>query len=207
MLNLRLSEKVRPKHPDLQQAILWIYATVALTLDYYYRFDARIGLIFYLLLPMAMLVVFRRPLKLYGVTLGDWRRGLLLTVGGWLLMAPILWVVARGPAFVAYYARFWRMRGAWGTIWWAALDLLSWEFFFRGFLLFSLAEMMGRWAVLFQAFFFTFGHFSKPELETLSCIVGGSAFGWVAWKTDSFLYPFLIHWFVTVFTIWVTTLP
>jgi membrane protease YdiL (CAAX protease family) len=44
-------------------------------------------------------------------------------------------------------------------------------------------------------------HFGKPELEALSCIFGGSAFGYVAWRTRSFLYPFLIHWFLATFTI------
>lgn len=205
---LRLADRPRPEYPAWQQASLWIYATVALTLDYYHHFDVQQGFLFYMVLPLGLLLLFRRPLRGYGVQWGNWRRGLLLTVGGWLLMTPILWFVARGDAFRQYYAYLWTHHGGWwGVAQWAGADLLSWEFFFRGFLLFSLAEMMGRWAILFQAIFFTFAHFSKPELETLSCILGGSAFGWVAWQTDSFLYAFLIHWFVTVFTIWITTLP
>jgi membrane protease YdiL (CAAX protease family) len=34
----------------------------------------------------------------------------------------------------------------------------------------------------------------------LSCIFGGSGFGYVAWRTRSFLYPFLIHWFIATLT-------
>jgi uncharacterized protein len=41
----------------------------------------------------------------------------------------------------------------------------------------------------------------KPELETLSTIFGGFAFGWVAYRTKSFLYAFLIHWFISTFII------
>ena len=41
----------------------------------------------------------------------------------------------------------------------------------------------------------------KPEVETLSTIFGGFAFGWVAWRTKSFLYPFLIHWFIATLII------
>ena len=48
---------------------------------------------------------------------------------------------------------------------------------------------------------FALAHISKPEVETLSTIFGGFAFGWVAYRTRSFLYPFLIHWFVASFII------
>ncbi len=72
-------------------------------------------------------------------------------------------------------------------------SMLGWEFFFRGFLLFALARIAGPYAILLQAVPFTLAHFGKPELETLSCIFGGSAFGWLAWRTKSFFYPFLIH--------------
>jgi len=44
-------------------------------------------------------------------------------------------------------------------------------------------------------------HFGKPEIETLSTIFGGAAFGYVALKTNSMLYPFLIHLFIQVLTI------
>jgi membrane protease YdiL (CAAX protease family) len=196
----------RPPYPSWQNAVIFIYATVALVLDYYHRFEPGLSGVLYMLIPLAMLVLFRRPVRDYGVRLGRWRWGLALTVGGWLLMAPVLWFTVRNDAFKLYYAHIWQRGGFWGALGWAIADLISWEFFFRGFLIFSLAEIMGPWAVLFQAIMFTFGHLSKPELETLSCILGGSAFGWVAWETRSFLYPFLIHVFVTVFTVWAATL-
>ena len=28
---------------------------------------------------------------------------------------------------------------------------------------------------------------------------GGIGFGWIAWRTNSFFYPFLIHWGLNVF--------
>ena len=85
------------------------------------------------------------------------------------------------------------------------LDLLGWEFVFRGFLLFALYPVCGPYAILLQAVPFAIAHFGKPELETLSCIFGGSAFGYVAWRTRSFLYPFLIHWFLATFTVLVAS--
>jgi membrane protease YdiL (CAAX protease family) len=50
---------------------------------------------------------------------------------------------------------------------------------------------------------FALAHLGKPEVETLSTIFGGFLFGLVAWRSKSFLYAFLIHWFVATFTIYV----
>jgi len=189
-----------------QTVVIFVYATLALVLNFYNDVLGRKewdSLLFYLVIPLFLLMVFRRSPAQYGFRLGNWRRGLLLTLGGWLVMAPILWAVARQPAFQRYYMPFWQKHGFGGTLLWAAEDLFGWEFFFRGFLLFTLADLVGDWAILFQAMLFTLAHLTKPQLETASCILGGTAFGWVAWQTGSFLYPFLIHLFVTFFTIWV----
>ncbi len=186
--------------------VILVYGTVALVLNHYNQFLPRRewdSLIFFLAIPLLLLALLRRPPAHYGFRLGNWRRGLLLTVGGWLVMAPILWASTRGADFHNYYAPIWREHGFWGTVLWAATDLFGWEFFFRGVLLYALAGIAGDWAILLQAMLFTLAHFGKPQVETLSCIVGGTAFGWVAWQTESFFYPFLIHLFVTVFTVWV----
>lgn len=202
------SKTITPK-PAWQNVIILVYATVALVIDDYHTVLGKEHLdtnLFYLIIPLVLLWVFRCSPATYGFHIGNWRRGLWLTLGGWLLSTPILWLVARTRAFNGYYAHIWDAGGFWGTLWWAIQDLFGWEFFFRGFLLFTFAEIAGPWAILLQAIPFTFAHLGKPELEALSCIVGGSAFGWVAWETDSFFYPFLIHMFVSVFTVWVATL-
>ena len=192
---------------DWKTAVILVYVTLALVVDYYNNFLPRKewdSLLFYLALPLLLLALFRRSPRAYGFRLGDWKRGLGLTLGGWVLLAPILWLVASGADFRAYYTEYWSVHGALGTLAFVVQDLFGWEFFFRGLVLFTLADLMGGdWAILLQAIIFTLAHQGKPQLETLSCIVGGSAFGWVAWKTGSFYYPFLIHLFVTFFTIWV----
>jgi membrane protease YdiL (CAAX protease family) len=81
------------------------------------------------------------------------------------------------------------------------LDLFGWEFLFRGWLLFGYTRKFGPDALWLQAVPFALAHIGKPELETLSTIFGGFAFGWVAWRTKSFVYPLIIHWFVASFTI------
>ncbi len=196
---------------DWKTALILVYATLAIVVDFYnfvmgtYREELD-SLVLYFVLPLLLLLLLRRSPTRYGFRLGDWRKGLLYTLGGCLLMAPILWFVARGADFQQYYVPYWQRHGAWGTFLWAVQGLIGWEFLFRGLLLFALADICDDWAILLQAMLFTLAHLTKPQLETLSCIVGGSAFGWVAWRTKSFYYPFLIHLFVIYFTIWVAQL-
>jgi membrane protease YdiL (CAAX protease family) len=112
-------------------------------------------------------------------------------------MAPVLWFLgANNPSMRSYY-----MHDAAGLPWTTFLDLIGWEFIFRGWILFGYARKFGPETIWLQAVPFALMHLGKPELETLSTIFGGFAFGWVAWRTKSFVYPFLIHWFIATFII------
>jgi membrane protease YdiL (CAAX protease family) len=196
---------------DWRAAVAVVASTLLLAVDEYHTFFGQLlgsafagqlatRTLLYLVIPLLIIVVvFRERPALYGFRLGDWRMGLTLTVGGCAAMALIMLFVARSGDFEDYYSAaaqtqipFWLGDG---------IELLGWEFFFRGFLLFALYRACGPIALLLQAVPFTMAHFGKPELETLSCIFGGTAFGYVAWRTRSFLYPFLIHWFLTSFTV------
>ena len=182
-------------------AVAIIASTLLLSVDSYHvlwgdRLLTRTLL--YLVVPLGIiLLVFREHPARYGVQLGDWRAGLAWTMGACAGMAAVMAVVARTPSFRDYYGT-----AASGRFFWLAdgVELLGWEFFFRGFLLFALYQACGPLALLLQAVPFTLAHIGKPELETLSCIFGGTAFGYIAWRTRSFLYPFLIHWFLASFT-------
>ena len=192
---------------DWKVATAIVFSTLALGIDHYNRifsYKAYDRLLLYLGAPLLIiLLVFRDSPARYGFRLGNWKAGLALTAAGCAAMALVIPFVVRNDEFRAYYAP-----QAHSTIPYpvdAALDLLGWEFLFRGFLLFALYPVCGPYAVILQAVPFTIAHFGKPELETLSCIFGGSAFGYVAWRTRSFLYPFLIHWFIATLTIFVAS--
>ena len=85
--------------------------------------------------------------------------------------------------------------------WTTFLDLIGWEFFFRGFILWTYVRSFGPDGLWLQAVPFALAHIGKPSIETFSTIFGGFAFGWLAYRTRSFLYPFLLHWFVDTFAI------
>ncbi len=188
---------------DWKIATVIVVSTLTMGIERYHTIFAHKvfdRLFLYLGVPvLIILLIFRESPARYGFQLGDWKAGLALTAAGCAAMGLVMAVVARTPAFRAYYAP--QVHSAIPLPIETALDLFGWEFLFRGFLLFALYPVCGPYAILLQAVPFTIAHFGKPELETLSCIFGGSAFGYVAWRTRSFLYPFLIHWFLTTATI------
>jgi membrane protease YdiL (CAAX protease family) len=186
---------------DWKIAVLTIASTLLLMVDRYHTFTSskavdRVAL--YLVIPLLVtLVVFRENPREYGFRLGDWKAGLALTLIAILLIAPVLWFVTRTDNSMRDYYQGLLKGLPWNTL----ADLIGWEFFFRGWLLFGYARKFGPEALWLQAVPFALAHIGKPEVETLSTIFGGFAFGWVAYRTRSFVYPFLIHWFVASFVI------
>jgi membrane protease YdiL (CAAX protease family) len=118
-----------------------------------------------------------------------------------VLMTPILiWLSRAGSPMQQYYAPL----GAGLPLpLYTFLELFGWEFLFRGWILFGYARQFSGNALWLQAVPFAIAHFGKPEIETLSTIFGGFAFGWIAWRCRSFLYPFLIHWYILTLTMYV----
>ncbi len=188
---------------DWRIAVISIASTLLLMFDYYghtiTRWKYVDRAILYGVIPLLfILLLFRENPKQYGFGLGDWKLGLLLTLGGILLMTPILWFLGRQDAAMHEYYKPWLNANLPVHTF---LDLVGWEFLFRGWLLFGYARRFGANALWIQAVPFALAHIGKPEVETLSTIFGGFAFGWVAWRTRSFLYPFLIHWYIATFII------
>jgi membrane protease YdiL (CAAX protease family) len=189
---------------DLRATVSLIATTLLLTIDRYHNvFPTRTqveavrgmayeGTVLYLVIPLLIiLAIYRESPRLYGWTLGDWRLGLKLTAIVVAVVLPLVALAALTPGMRAYYAGD---DGQWqGLIPPIALSLVGWEFLFRGFLLFSLVQLMGPTAIIVQAVPFALAHLGKPELETITTVIGGSIFGWVAWRTRSFFYPYLIH--------------
>src|SRR5690606_41170500 len=123
------------------------------------------------------------------------------TVAGCAGMAAVLWFAARTPAMAAFYEGR-APDGLAYTTFLNGVELFAWEFVWRGLALFAFARAFGPGPAIFlQAVPFAFMHLGKPELETLSTLFGGAAFGFVAWQTRSFIYPWLIHLFVVTFTL------
>jgi membrane protease YdiL (CAAX protease family) len=186
---------------DWKIVTVTIVSTLLLMVDHYHeitRLKYWDRVILYFIIPLLIiLILFRENPKEYGFSPGDWKLGLTYTVICILVMAPIIYYLGSGDVSMKkYYEPYLR-----GLPWTTFLDLIGWEFFFRGWILFAYSRKFGHDALWLQAVPFALAHIEKPEIETLSTIFGGFVFGWVAWRTKSFVWPFLIHWFIATFII------
>lgn len=192
-------QRVRPAI-DWKAVSAVIISTLILAVDHYRNlFENFSGdmLLFYFIVPLLVIVLFfRESPSNFGFRAGDWKLGLTVSAFSMLAITFLLPFILRLGQFRQYYAA--PPGSTFPFIFQTGMQMIGWEFFFRGFLLFSLARITGPYAILLQAIPFTLMHFDKPELEILSCIFGGSAFGYLSWRTNSFFYPFIIHAYLAV---------
>ena len=74
-----------------------------------------------------------------------------------------------------------------------ALNFISIEFFYRGFLVIGMATVLGRSAILPMASLYCFLHFGKPMPEAISSIFGSYVLGVIALQTRSIWGGILVH--------------
>jgi hypothetical protein len=150
-------------HFNKKVVIATIVVTTLIMIDHYFKLTPIKDLdrlILYLFIPiMVIILVFRDSPRDYGVQLGNWRFGLLITVGSMVILTPILWWATRySPAMQNYYAIPYDS----DSLILSALELLGWEFVFRGFLLFAYFQVLGDDALWLQAVPFAAGDLEHP---------------------------------------------
>jgi len=187
---------------DWKIVTITITSTLLLITDRYFTFTPWKLLdltILYLFIPLlVILFVFKENPRDYGFQLGDWRAGVLISAACLLVIIPILWFfVHADPSMRAYYQP---LSGSSLPVY-TFVTLFGWEFLFRGWLTFAYVRKFGGDGLWLQAVPFAIAHITKPAGETLSTVFGGFIFGWIAWRTGSFLYPFLIHWAIFTFVV------
>lgn len=156
-----------------------------------------IGALFWLPMVVVLLILRQEPSN-FGFAKGDVKRGYRQAALLFMVVLPLLIIAARMEAFQAYYpiqkraAEDLRYLGYFELTY--GMYLFCWEFFFRGFLLFGLVGVLGRWSVLAQAVAFGIMHLDKPGLEAAASFPAGVVLGIVALRSNSFLPCFLVHW-------------
>lgn len=149
----------------------------------------------WLVVPLAIVLLgFRDGPRRYGLTLGDARLGAALAGAGCVLMTPVVLWFATLPDVRAYYAISTAPIAE--IVVTNILDLTAAEFLLRGFLMFTLVRTIGPLGVLIAIMPFAFGHLGKPVLELLSTLVGGLAYGWLAWRTRSIVWGSIAHVYI-----------
>lgn len=200
-------------HLPARATLAIVFVTLLVLLDYHGRIDEVLGfgggggnaeglrdralgrLLLQGIVPFALvfLVLRDRPGR-YGFRLGDVRAGIAIAVAGCVVMTPIVAVLATQPDFRAYYAPY--AAPVADVFLTSAIEVIPAEFFFRGFLMFALFRAIGPLGILVATLPFAFVHLGKPELETMSTIFGGLAYGWLNWRTGSVLWSGLAHTYI-----------
>ena len=153
----------------------------------------------YLLAPALLLRALRpgEALSTFGQTArglrGHGRTYVLL----YLATLPFIALAALSPAFLQTYP-FYRLAGrsaldfaAWQALY--ALQFVSLEFFFRGFLVHTLKRDLGAHAVFVAVVPYCMIHFQKPLPEALGAIVAGIVLGTLSLRTGSVLGGAAVH--------------
>jgi membrane protease YdiL (CAAX protease family) len=156
-----------------------------------------------LALPCGLaILVSPRPgetLEAVGWTFGRRGLGLALTLAGLPLAVLAGFVGSRDEGLRRFYplakAAFADARTfAWYEISYVVLYYLPYEFVFRGVLFLPLIPAIGLGpALAVQTAASTLLHIGHPGSEVLAAVVGGLAFGLVAYFTGSFFYTLVLH--------------
>lgn len=165
-------------------------------MEYLYWFIG--DFITYFILSLFIIKFFlKERLKDYGFSWGEHKIGFIISIVFMIFMLPFIWVFSSAPDFVEKYPHLLSARSDWGefTVYESGMliYMFSWEFIWRGFMLFGLKEKFGYYAVLIQMIPFVILHNGKPLAETFGAIAGGIALGILALRTNSFLYGVITH--------------
>ena len=152
---------------------------------------------FFILSIIVIKFILKENLRNYGLQVGDYRTGLALSAIFFLVMIPAIWFFSAEPDFSEKYPHLLSTRNNYKEFFIYELGMMlymiSWEFIWRGFMLFGLKEKFGYYSVMMQMIPFVILHNGKPAAETFGAIAGGIALGVLALRTNSILYCVITH--------------
>lgn len=152
---------------------------------------------FFVLGLLIIKYILRDNLRDYGFKFGDYKTGIKYSSIFIFVMVILIWIISASPSFAEKYPHFAEAKSDWSLLFIYEMGMLiymiSWEFFWRGYMLFGLEKKFGYYSVLFQMIPFVILHNGKPFLETFGSIFGGIALGVLALRTRSFYYCVIIH--------------
>lgn len=171
------------------------------------RFDSRVywflldGLFMFLIPVFSIRFVLKGKFSDYGLTFGDYKFGLFTLIGFFVFMLPFLWVVSASPEFAKTYPQGGSQVSESISMFLfyefcVLIYMLGWEFLWRGYMLFGLKEKFGYYSIFIQMIPFFILHKGKPELELFGSIIAGLAMGIQAWRSNSFVYSWILHWMI-----------
>jgi membrane protease YdiL (CAAX protease family) len=159
--------------------------------------------ILYLIIPLAIIIViFKEGVKDFGIIIGDSRTGLIILLFSYLIFLPLIYFLSISNNFSSYFPLMETSKD--NIIVFIIYELFflvfifSWEFVFRGFMLFGLESKFGFYSIFIQMIPFAILHNGKPFIETFTAVFGGIFLGYLALRTRSIFYGFLLHALILV---------
>ena len=139
----------------------------------------------------------------HGVRLGDPSSTLAIVGVAALVFVPVNTLLARTPGFQKSYPQIrlprWSTRGLVLNAASWALYLIGYEYFFRGFFLYSMVDAFGTWpAIMITTAVYVAVHLPKNAAECLGCIPMGIVFAAITLYTDSVLAAIGVHVLVAI---------
>ncbi len=157
----------------------------------------------YIVLPIVVVLLMPgERLRDYGFSVRGFARHAWIYVALFLVVLPFVVAASFTESFQLAYP-FYKLanRSTQDLLLWEAmyaLQFLSLEFFFRGFLLHGLKRSIGAHAIWVMVVPYVMIHFEKPLAETLGACIAGLALGTLALRTRSIWCGVLIHVSVAV---------
>ncbi|MDY6933810.1 MAG: CPBP family intramembrane glutamic endopeptidase [Spirochaetota bacterium] len=152
----------------------------------------------YFIIPvMVIKCMFKENIRDYGFRTNRSPRVMLLYVVMFVAVFPLVYIASKDPGFLRTYPFYKHAANTWTelVLWESAyaLQFLTLEFFFRGFILFSFSRYIGAYSILLMSVPYTMIHFQKPFPETLGAIIAGMFLGTLALRTRSIFGGVIIH--------------
>jgi len=202
------------KQFDFETVIIIIYSTFVLLFAVYLR---RVDFLFpgqgflnrliikgviYGLSPFLLFFIFNHKPKDFGISFGHFKKWIKEVFFFYFLMVIILLLVFKFTNLKNVYPLY--HKAAHGMNWFLLYQsihlfhMFTWEFFFRGFMLFGLEKKFGKASILIQTIPFAILHYSKPPLEAYGAIFTGIVLGIMGLRARSFLPCAILHFLVAL---------
>ena len=152
----------------------------------------------YVVPPVLYLrLVMRRPITEMGLSITGVIKHLPIYALFAVVVIPLVVLVSGTPHFLSTYpmareaAVHWETLLVWEILY--AVQFIALEFFFRGFMIFGPARVLGAWVIPAMTVPYMMIHFQKPYLETTGAVIAGLSLGMVALKTRSIYAGMVLH--------------
>jgi uncharacterized protein len=179
------NEAANPTNNNLYGLIWWVF----------------VSLTFYFVLPALFVrLVQKRKLSDIGLALKLEKEFFKLLVVCIAIMLPLVYLMSLTNGFSAKYPFLRVYDGSpylsstllvWELVYF--LQFFGLEFFFRGFLVHSLKDALGKYAIFVMTVPYTMIHFQKPMAEAFAAVMAGIFLGWLSLRNGTIWMGLILH--------------